>query len=61
MTSHAAPGSHLCAKLWSKVGVAEFGGDVEPEAIRVLHDCIAQLDAHSAALLERLLGQQRLQ
>ena len=43
------------------MGVPQLGGDVELEVLRVLYGAVSQFDADAAALLERLLQQQRLQ
>eukprot|EP00976_Prorocentrum_cordatum_P114806 1195902-Prorocentrum_minimum.AAC.2 len=48
-------------RLGRVVRVPQLGGDVELEVAVVLHGGVSQSDAHGAALLERLLLQQRLQ
>ena len=42
--------SHLGADVWSVVGVAQLGGDVETELLTVLYCRVSQPDAQRAAL-----------
>ena len=52
---------YLDGCLGQVVGVAQLGGDVELEVLRVLYGGVTQLDAETATLLECLLQQQGLQ
>ena len=52
---------HLDAHLGLIMRVSHFGGDVEPEVRVIRDDVVAHLDHLAAALLERLLLQQRLE
>ena len=51
---------YLDGGLGHVVRIAVLGGDVEAEVGSVLDHVVAELNAHRAALLERLLQQQRL-
>ncbi len=58
---HEIEQGDLDRRLGQVVRIPQLGGDVESEIGRVLNDLIAEFDAQAAALLERLLQEQRLQ